>query len=80
MEVAFFGKRGSTLIYWPPRHANKPHLEFPQVSMDDLSPELAAKRDRLLATLHGYGRFAVAFSGGIDSTVVAKAAGYAPAY
>ena len=37
-------------------------------------PELAARRDQLLATLRGYGRVAVAYSGGIDSTVVAQAA------
>jgi len=30
--------------------------------------------DRLLATIRGYGRVAVAFSGGVDSSVVAKAA------
>jgi len=35
---------------------------------------LTAKRDRLLALLGDLGRVAVAFSGGIDSTVVAKAA------
>jgi pyridinium-3,5-biscarboxylic acid mononucleotide sulfurtransferase len=40
----------------------------------DLSPPLAAKRDRLLEVLRGLGRAAVAFSGGIDSTVVAQAA------
>jgi uncharacterized protein len=40
----------------------------------DLTPELAAKRDRLLTALRGIGRVAVAFSGGVDSTVVAKAA------
>jgi uncharacterized protein len=34
----------------------------------------AEKRDRLLATLRGYGSCAVAFSGGVDSAVVAKAA------
>jgi pyridinium-3,5-biscarboxylic acid mononucleotide sulfurtransferase len=39
-----------------------------------LSPELAAKRERLLEILRGLGDVAVAFSGGIDSTVVAKAA------
>ncbi len=37
-------------------------------------PELCAQRDRLLETLRGYGRVAVAYSGGIDSTVVAQAA------
>ena len=36
--------------------------------------ELNVWRDRLLDTLRGYGRVAVAFSGGIDSTVVAQAA------
>jgi uncharacterized protein len=42
--------------------------------MPDLSRELAAKRDRLLATLAGYGSCAVTYSGGVDSTVVAMAA------
>lgn len=37
-------------------------------------PELVKQRDLLLSTLRGYGRVAVAFSGGIDSTVVAQAA------
>jgi pyridinium-3,5-biscarboxylic acid mononucleotide sulfurtransferase len=36
--------------------------------------ELDSKRARLLEILRGYGNAAVAFSGGIDSTVVAKAA------
>ncbi|HTU92722.1 MAG TPA: ATP-dependent sacrificial sulfur transferase LarE [Gemmataceae bacterium] len=36
--------------------------------------ELADKRDRLLEVLRGFGSAAVAFSGGIDSTVVAQAA------
>jgi uncharacterized protein len=40
----------------------------------DLTPELLAKRDRLLDILRGVGSCAVAFSGGIDSTVVAQAA------
>ncbi len=39
-----------------------------------LPPELTAKRDRLLDVLRGLGSAAVAFSGGIDSTVVAQAA------
>src|SRR5436853_5342454 len=38
------------------------------------TPELAAKRDRLLDILHGLGSVTVAFSGGVDSTVVARAA------
>src|SRR3954467_14111474 len=41
---------------------------------DDLTPELLAKRDRLLAVLGELPGVAVAFSGGIDSTVVAQAA------
>src|SRR5262245_56249124 len=42
--------------------------------MADLSPQLAEKRDRLIETIRGCGSCAVAFSGGVDSTVVAKAA------
>ena len=42
--------------------------------MTSLSPELAARRDRLLDLLRSYGSCAVAFSGGLDSTVLAKAA------
>ena len=41
---------------------------------DLLSPELAAKRNRLLETIRGYESCAVAFSGGVDSAVVAQAA------
>jgi len=37
-------------------------------------PELDALREHLLALLAGYGRVAVAYSGGVDSAVVAKAA------
>ncbi|MBX7165675.1 MAG: ATP-dependent sacrificial sulfur transferase LarE [Pirellulales bacterium] len=40
----------------------------------ELPPDLDAKRARLHNLLAGYGRVIVAFSGGIDSTVVAKAA------
>jgi uncharacterized protein len=42
--------------------------------MSDLSAEVAAKRDKLLDLLRGFGSCAVAFSGGLDSTVLAKAA------
>ncbi|HEY4235636.1 MAG TPA: ATP-dependent sacrificial sulfur transferase LarE [Lacipirellulaceae bacterium] len=42
--------------------------------MPDLSDSLSAKRDRLLALVRGYGSCAVAYSGGVDSAVVAKAA------
>jgi len=37
-------------------------------------PRLCGERDRLLDTLRGYGRVAVAYSGGVDSAVVAQAA------
>src|SRR5919112_1290476 len=37
-------------------------------------PRLISQRDRLLETLAGYGRVAVAYSGGVDSAVVAQAA------
>lgn len=40
----------------------------------NLSATVAAKRDRLLRLLAGYGSCGVAFSGGVDSAVVAKAA------
>ena len=42
--------------------------------MTDAAPQLAQKRDELLRLLAGYGSCAVAFSGGVDSAVVAKAA------
>lgn len=42
--------------------------------MPELQIELVTKRERLIATIHAYGPTAVAFSGGVDSTVVAKAA------
>ena len=42
--------------------------------MLELASEIAAKRDRMLELLKGYGSCAVAFSGGLDSTVLAKAA------
>jgi uncharacterized protein len=42
--------------------------------MSDLAKPLQEKRDRLLALLAGFGRVGVAFSGGVDSAVVARAA------
>lgn len=45
-----------------------------ETNADPLSSELAAKRDRLLTLLAGYGSCAVAMSAGVDSTVVAQAA------
>jgi len=42
--------------------------------MSELAADLAAKRDRLLELLKSFGSCAVAFSGGLDSTVLAKAA------
>jgi uncharacterized protein len=40
----------------------------------ETDPARNAQREKLLETIQGYGRVAVAFSGGIDSTVVAQAA------
>ena len=42
--------------------------------MPGLSPAVAIKRDCLLELLRSYGSCAVAYSGGLDSTVLAKAA------
>ena len=42
--------------------------------MSDLPPELAAKCAALLHRLAGFGRVVVAYSGGVDSAVVARAA------
>jgi pyridinium-3,5-biscarboxylic acid mononucleotide sulfurtransferase len=42
--------------------------------MAELSQSLATKREQLLELLTGYGRCAVAYSGGVDSAVVAQAA------
>ena len=42
--------------------------------MSGLCDEVAAKRDKLLKMLASYGSCAIAYSGGVDSAVVAKAA------
>src|SRR3954447_3852758 len=52
--------------------ANRPGRRCALSTWND--PALIAQRERLLNTLKGYGRVAVAFSGGVDSTVVAQAA------
>jgi pyridinium-3,5-biscarboxylic acid mononucleotide sulfurtransferase len=43
------------------------------ITWTETDSSLNARRDRLVETLRGYGRVVVAFSGGIDSTVVAQA-------
>lgn len=45
-----------------------------EVRVSELPGEVAVKRDRLLELLRSFGSCAVAFSGGLDSTVLAKAA------
>jgi len=44
------------------------------IDMNGITHELAQRRDRLLKLLKSYGSCAVAFSGGLDSAVLAKAA------
>jgi len=46
-------------------------------AMNELPNQLSEKLDRLLELLRGYGSCAVAFSGGLDSAVLAKAAALA---
>lgn len=45
-----------------------------QTEWTGTDPELIARRDLLLDTIRSYGRVAVAYSGGVDSAVVAQAA------
>jgi pyridinium-3,5-biscarboxylic acid mononucleotide sulfurtransferase len=44
------------------------------IKWTETNSSLISRRDRLIETIRGYGRVAVAFSGGIDSTVVTQAA------
>jgi len=59
-----------------PLQANSSNAAERVASAEDAAIDLhlTDKRDRLLAILREYGRVAVAFSAGVDSTVVAKAA------
>jgi uncharacterized protein len=50
---------------------------MPESACQSLTADLLGKRDRLLDLLRDLGSVAVAFSGGIDSTVVAQAAQFA---
>jgi uncharacterized protein len=64
------------LAGWPCGPA-APACEYGPTSesaMSELTDELKSKRDRLLDLLRSYESCAVAFSGGLDSTVLAKAA------
>jgi uncharacterized protein len=45
-----------------------------QSAWDETDPTRNSQRNKLIEALRGYGRVAVAYSGGIDSTVVAQAA------
>ena len=54
-----------------------PPAAAPPAARPPLPRDPAAKRDALLAALRSLGRVAVAFSGGVDSAVVAKAAALA---
>src|SRR5262245_46093854 len=54
------------------RAAEEAHM--PQILDSAPTPELTSQRERLLEILRDCRSVAVAFSGGIDSTVVAKAA------
>ena len=51
-----------------------PSRFFGSDTMSTSHTDIERKRDRLLEILAGYGRVAVAFSAGVDSTVVAQAA------
>jgi len=78
--AAFFAKRFGSPHFEEESGNELPHSkeesgnELPHSKMPSLPPELIAKRDRLLELLKSYGSCAVAFSGGLDSTVVAQAA------
>jgi uncharacterized protein len=72
-DQAFSGSRGQPVS----GSADSPiviHRDIVKSIMTQLNTQLVAQRERLLEILAGYGRVAVAFSAGVDSTVVAKAA------
>src|SRR5262245_46298863 len=56
-----------------PMGRKRPQQRWPVAYHRDM-PSLDSKRDSLLASLRQLGSCAVAFSGGVDSAVVAKAA------
>jgi uncharacterized protein len=64
----------SSLILHPFAKGGRVFYDNGMAEIVSLTHELEAKRDRLLAIMKSLGRVAVAFSGGIDSTVVVKAA------
>lgn len=79
VEVLSVASSGDHAHHGHCRKVRERVVDFLQMMSSDsstagLSTELAAKRDRLLDVIAGYESCAVAYSGGVDSAVVAKAA------